>query len=143
MIAALCVIVCAASAQQAAARNVRYLLKIQEVLDSPAYNERVGSDVRFAFADQHVVVGATIEEYVVDDRLHFKGRSDEGTCRDTLLLALANLRDEAKSRGGDAVIGIVSYFRRQTFSSATEFACHAGSRGVFVSLKGTIAKLRK
>lgn len=129
--------------QPVAARNVPYTLKIQDVLDSAEFRDKVGSSVAFAFGNRKVAVSATLDEIVANARDHFKGRSDEGACRGTLILALQELKRRAQNSDGDAVIDIVSYFRRQTFSSPTEFECHAGSSGVFVSLKGTVAKLQR
>lgn len=143
VVVALSLIAFAALVQPAAARNVRYVLKIQDVLDSSDFGDKVGHSVAFAFGNQKIAVSSTLDEFVADTRDHFRGRSDESACRGTLISALAELKDRAQSNGGDAVIDIVSYFRRQTFSSTTEFECHAGSSGVFVSLKGTVAKLRK
>jgi hypothetical protein len=98
--------------------------------------------VKFFFGNQPAPAGQKITEYIANDRQHFHGLSDEGACRATLISALAEMRDHAIREGGDAVVGIVSYFRRQTFSSPTDFECHAGSNGVFVSLLGNIVKLQ-
>ena len=111
----LLLVLCAGAVPLASARNVPYFLKLKDVLESPAFTEKVGNAVTFAFADQHVSVAKTYEEYVVDARQHFKGRSDEGTCRDTLIAALAELKEHADDNDADAVIEIVSYFRRKTF----------------------------
>lgn len=127
-------------AEPAAARNVRYILKIQDVLQSTEYQEQVGQSVTFSFGDKKIPVASTSDEIVADARQHFKGRSDEATCRSTMIQALVELSQRAQRNGNDAVINVVSYFRRQTFSSTTEFECHGGSTGSFVSLKGTMAR---
>ena len=85
--------------QPAAARNVRYTLKIQDVLDSTEFREKVGNSVAFAFGNQKVAVSAALDELVADARDHFKGRSDEGTCRGTFILALDELKSRAQSKG--------------------------------------------
>jgi hypothetical protein len=53
------------------------------------------------------------------------------------------LHDRALEAGGDAVINIVSYYRKQLYSSASEYECHAGEVISAVALKGTIVKLGK
>jgi uncharacterized protein YbjQ (UPF0145 family) len=125
------------------ARNDRYTFPLQPTLDSPDFSQRIGSSVKFVFGDEPAPAGEKVAEYVANDRQHFHGMTEEGACRNTLLTALSDLRDRAAGAGADAVVGIVSYFRRVTFSSATEFECHVGSSGVFVSLKGTLVKLQK
>jgi uncharacterized protein YbjQ (UPF0145 family) len=137
------VFVCTVLALPAVARNDRYTFRLQDTLDSPDFAQQVGTSVKFVFGDQPVPAGEKIADYVANDRQHFHGKTEEGACRDTLLSALAEMRDHATRAGGDAVVGIVSYFRRVTFSSTTEFECHAGSNGVFVSLMGSIVKLQK
>jgi uncharacterized protein YbjQ (UPF0145 family) len=139
IIAVLVVALSTAATQPASARNVPHFLKLQEVLDSPAFADEVGTSIAFAFGDQQMPVAMKYQEYVANARQHFKGRSEEGACRDTFIAAMADLKKHAEREGADAVVGIMSYFRRKTFSSTTEFECHAGSSGVFVSLKGTLA----
>lgn len=52
-------------------------------------------------------------------------------------------QDKAKEMGANAVINVVSYYKKDTFSSATEFECHAGTFVGGVALKGTYAKVAK
>ena len=137
------VLVCTAMALPAAARNDRYTFPLQPTLDSPDFAQQVGSSVKFYFGDQPAPAGQNISDYVANDRQHFHGKTEEGACRDTLISALEELQEHANHAGADAVVGVVSYFRKVTFSSATEFECHAGSRGVFVSLRGTFVKFSK
>jgi uncharacterized protein YbjQ (UPF0145 family) len=139
---AVLVTVCTVVALPSVARNDRYTFPLQPTLDSPDFAQQVGSSVKFAFGDQPAPAGGKIGDYVSNERQHFHGKTEEGACRDTLISALADMRDRAARLGGNAVVGIVSYFRKVTFSSATDFECHAGSRGVFVSLMGTIVKLK-
>lgn len=126
----------------ALARNDIYTLPLKPTLDSPEFAQQVGTSVAFVFGDQPTP-GEAIAEYVANEREHFHDRTEEVACRGTLLEALTEMRDRATSAGANAVVGIVSYFRKKTFSSPTDFECHAGSNGVFVSLKGTFVKLQR
>jgi uncharacterized protein YbjQ (UPF0145 family) len=134
--------VCTVIALPSVARNDRYTFPLQPTLDSPNFAQQVGTSVKFTFGDQSAPAGDRIGDYVSNERQHFHGKTEEGACRDTLLSALADMRDRAARLGGNAVVGVVSYFRKVTFSSPTDFECHAGSNGVFVSLMGTIVKLK-
>jgi uncharacterized protein YbjQ (UPF0145 family) len=122
----------------AAARDEIYHIPIAPRLSSPDF-DRVGSTVKFIFAERPASGYQTLGTYVAEESTHYRGRTEEQTCTVTFLDALEDLRDHAKRAGGDAVIAIVSDYRDE-FSSTTEFECHAGSNGVFVSLKGELAK---
>ena len=76
---ALSMIACASTTQPAVARDSIDTLKIQEVLDSPEFEKRVGKTFFFAFADRQVPANAPIEEYVADAREHYRDRAGEPT----------------------------------------------------------------
>jgi hypothetical protein len=56
----------------------------------------------------------------------------------TVVLAL---RDRAVSEGGDAVVNIKSYYKKNEVVSDSEYECHAGAFVAGVALKGTVVKL--
>jgi len=60
-----------------------------------------------------------------------------------MISALKELAERAKTEGGDAVVDIVSYYKKNVFSSATEYECHAGNIVAGVALKGRVVKLAK
>ncbi len=133
---------CLCFSASAAARNEAYYLPIQTVLGSPYFAAHVGNSVKLVFGDQPAAGYQPLGEYVADEREHFDDRTDEETCRVAFVNALADLKEHATDAGADAVIGIASYYRRRTNSSATQFECHAGRSGVFVTLRGILAKAR-
>jgi hypothetical protein len=131
-------------AESAVARNTRYLLKIDDVKNDPRYAANVPSDVAFYFAGQpHPVPVTDFGEVVTNRKGNSSLRSDEEACTWTMISALKQLNLRARELGGDAVIGIVSYYRKQVYSSETEYECHAGGFVAGVALKGTIVKLGK
>lgn len=138
---ALAGIVAAAAAQ---ARDSEYKLKIDEVLQRADFKDKLGSDVRFYFGDAKTpAVGQTLGEFVTNKKTNSFGKPDEEACRWAMLSALLELRERANREGGNAVIRIVSFYKKATFSSATEYDCHAGGFVAGVALKGTVAKLKK
>lgn len=69
------------------------------------------------------------------------GKSEQESCDWALVGALVALQDAAKARGANAVIGLRSNFKRQVFSSATQYECGAGRLMVGVALLGSYAKV--
>jgi uncharacterized protein YbjQ (UPF0145 family) len=126
-------------ASPAVARNDVLHIPISQALASPQYASDVGDSVKFVFADRPAGY-QTLGEYLASQRSHFHGRTEEGACIVNFIDALEELSDQAKSAGGNAVIGVVSAYRGVEFSSATQFECHVGSNGVFVWLKGVLAR---
>ena len=57
-----------------------------------------------------------------------------------MLSALIELRERARKEGGDAIVNIVSFYRKQEFDSDTLYECHAGAFVAGVALKGTVVK---
>lgn len=51
------------------------------------------------------------------------------------------LQDGAKARGANAVVDIVSYYKKREYRSAQNFECYAGTIMAGVALKGTYAKV--
>jgi len=132
-----------AMATPASARDTPYHLKIADVKSDARYAQSVSPNVTFYFADQKpAAVGKTIEEgYVANLKTNSVGKSDEEACHWVMLSAMKDLSEQAVKEGGNAVINIVSYYKKTVFSSDTEYECHAGAFIAGVALKGTIVKL--
>jgi hypothetical protein len=126
------------------ARDTEYKLNINEVLHSPEFKDKLGDNVTFYFGDQRTPrVVKTFGEFVSNRKTNSFGRPDEQACRWAMLSALLALRERAEQMGGNAVTNIVSYYKKDTASSETEYECHAGAFVAGVALKGTVVKLVK
>jgi hypothetical protein len=128
----------------AVARDTRYELKIEDVKKDPRYADAVPTDVPFYFGQQ-APTGQVVSlgEFVTNRKTNSVGRPDEEACRWAMMAALKVLRERAIAEGGNAVINIVSYYKKNTFSSDTLYECHAGNIVAGVALKGTVVKLSK
>lgn len=124
----------------ALARDTRYLIKISEVLTMPEAQGRIDPKIPFFFGAAAAPAGEKRGEVVVNPKTNAVGKSDEQACRWVMLSALIDLQGRARKVGANAVVGIVSYFRKVTFSSETEFECHAGGIVAGVALKGELLK---
>ncbi len=132
----------AASAAQA--RDTDYKLKIDDVLRNPDFKAKLGDDVALYFGDRKTPpVTQKFGDFVANKKTNSFGKPDEEACRWAMLSALMELRERAHKMGANAVINIVSYYKQVTFSSATDFDCHAGGIIAGVALKGTVVNLRK
>lgn len=129
---------------QAHARNTEYNLKIEDVLQNPEYQQRLGNTVTFYFGNQPTPhVEQTFGEFVTNKKTNSFGKPDEEACRWAMLSALIELRDRAWKMGGNAVTNIMSYFKKNAASSETDYECHAGAIIAGVALKGTVVRLGK
>jgi uncharacterized protein YbjQ (UPF0145 family) len=133
-----------ALSSMAQARNTRHTLKIQDVLDSPDYQQKVGKEVAFYFANQPAPrIAQNLGQYVTNKKTNAFAKSDETACRWAMLSALVELRDRAVKEGGNAVINVASYYDKDELPDKSEYECHAGGVIAGVALKGTVVKLAK
>ncbi|MGH7878302.1 MAG: excinuclease ATPase subunit [Candidatus Binataceae bacterium] len=114
-----------------------------DVVNDPAFKQ-LGSDVAFYFANQRAPrVAQSLGEAVGKKIAKTRGESDEQWCREAAIGALTELRDQAVTRGGNAVINIHSSYNGNQIADQTKYECHAGGTGGHVGLQGTIVKLVK
>jgi uncharacterized protein YbjQ (UPF0145 family) len=131
-------------AQHALARDTEYHLKIEEVMNDPDYKQKLGDDVRFFFGGQKTpAIDKNFGEFVTNKKTNSFGKPDEDACRWAMLSAMLELRERALKMGGNAVVNIVSYYKKDTFSSESDYECHAGGIIAGVALKGTVVTLKK
>jgi uncharacterized protein YbjQ (UPF0145 family) len=132
------------AAPQSQARNTQYYLKIADVRQDARYKGTVPGDVAFYFAGQpHPAALQSFGDVVANPKGNSFGRPDEEACRWTMMSALKELHDRAIEAGGNAVIDIVSYYRKVVYSSPSNYECHAGGFVAGVALKGVVVKLAK
>lgn len=70
-------------------------------------------------------------------------KSDEEACRWVLMSVLVAMQDQARSRGANAVVDITSNYKKQEFTSPTQYECAAGTIMAGVALKGTYATVSR
>lgn len=135
----------AMTATHAAAADRRIELPLQELLDSPQAKEAgIDGSVRFYLAGQpHPAAASKMGEDVSNKKTNGVGKSDEEACRWVALSVLKAFQESARARGANAVIDMVSYYKKNEFRSATHYECYAGNIMSGVALKGTYAKLGK
>jgi hypothetical protein len=122
----------------ATARNTTLHLGIADVLAE--HKAELGSDIAFYFGKQpSPPIKQKFDTYVTNRKTNSVGRPDDVVCRWAMLSALIELRNRARELHANAVINIVSYYKRDVFSSEKQYECHAGNIIAGVALRGTVA----
>jgi hypothetical protein len=80
-------------------------------------------------------------EFVSNKKTNAFAKSDDKTCRHAALSALISLQERARQVGANAVVNVVSYYKKVDVSSPTEYECHVGALMSGVAFKGTMAKI--
>ncbi len=129
---------------QANSRNTQLMLSIEEALQSSDFKEKLDPNITFYFGDQkHPKVIKSFNKFVSNKKTNAFGKADEDACQWVLLSALLSFQDRVKTEGGNAVINLVSYYKKNTFSSTTEYECRAGNIMAGVALRGEVVTLAK
>jgi uncharacterized protein YbjQ (UPF0145 family) len=126
----------------AQARDTKLLLPIATAMEAPDTQEKLVGSVKFYFGDQkHPKVLEKLGSDVSNRKTNAFGKSDETACNWAFLSALVALEQRAISLGANAVVNVVSYYKKDTHSSESEFECHAGALMAGVALKGDFVKV--
>lgn len=124
-------------------RDTQHILPIDSALTSPAAKSKLDGSVRFYFAgDQVPAVSKTMMDVVSNRKTNAVGKADITACEWVFLSAMIALQDRAKLEGGNAVINITSYYKKNPLEAQGKYECHAGAIMAGVALKGQIVTLR-
>jgi uncharacterized protein YbjQ (UPF0145 family) len=127
---------------QVRAADDTHHLSFAELLDSPEVKQKLDGSVRFYLKGQKTPkVLQKKGEDVSNQKTNAFGKSVNTTCQWAALSALLSLQKRAKQLGANAVVDIVSFYKKDTFASATEYECHVGALMSGVALKGTMARI--
>ena len=126
----------------AAARNVKLILPIAAAMEATDVQDRPTGAVKFFFGAQtSPKILAKFGSHVASPRTAAMGKSDDKACREALLWTLVALEKRAQQVGANAVVNIVSYYKKEELASATGFECHVGNVIVSVVFKGELVKI--
>lgn len=128
----------------ALSRDTKHLLSIEEAMASADFQERLDPDIGFYFGDQpHPQVKDNKGNFVSNKKTNAFNKSDEEACKWVLLSALLSFQDRVRAEGGNAVINLESYYKKNTYRSDTQYECHAGAIIAGVALRGDVVTLEK
>ncbi|GGD53047.1 excinuclease ATPase subunit [Pseudoxanthomonas indica] len=137
-------LVIALASTTAQARETRVEGSFEELVNSPeAKKAGIDGSVRFYLAGQKTpAVQSRMGEDVSNKKTNAANKSDAEACRWVTLSVLKAFQDSAKSRGANAVIDMVSYYKKNEFKSAQNYECYAGAIMAGTAMKGTYAKIK-
>ena len=129
-------------APQAYSRDTKHMLSIQDALASANFKEKLDPTISLYFGEQsHPKTVKSYGQFPTNKKTNALNKSDEAACQWVLLSSLLALQSRARQEGGNAVINIASYYKKNTFSSMTEYECHAGTFMSGVALTGEVVKI--
>lgn len=124
------------------ARDTKYLLPIAAALEVKDAKDKLDGSIKFFFGNQETPKVLTkLGTDVTNQKTNAVGRSDEKACNWVFLSAMIQLEKRAKQLGANAVVNIVSFYKKDVMSSPTEFECHAGAVIAGVALRGEFVKI--
>ncbi len=115
---------------------------LRDVMNMPEAKSQLDGSVKFYLAGQKTPkILERMSSNVSNKKTNSVGKSEEFGCRWAALSALASFQESAKRLGANAVVDIVSYYKKVESKSASDYECHSGNIIVGVTLKGTYAKI--
>jgi len=128
----------------ASARDEIVRFVVTDALTSEGAKARLNPDIALYFGDSdHPAVERSFGVFTSNKKTNAFNKSDKGACEWAFLSAMLSFQDRALREGGDAVINIRSYYKRNSFSSETEYECGAGGVMAGVTFQGEVVKLKK
>jgi hypothetical protein len=132
----------AASSSAALARDTVLHLPLADVLAMPEAKSQLDGSVRFFLAGAPTPpVQSRLGSDTSNKKTNGVGKDDAFACRWAALSALVSFQNSAKQRGANAVVDLVSYYKKVEFKDAAQYECHAGGVVVGVTFKGEYAKV--
>jgi len=121
------------------ARNTRYFLSNEGILDKPvAQNNLPDKDVQIYYTGQDTPKVVSSFKVITSHRkTNSVGKTDRTACEWAYLSAIKALQAKAKQIGANAVIDVKSDYKDNELDTADKYECHAGATVAGVVLKGT------
>lgn len=131
-------------APDAFSRDSKLMFSIADAMQSADFKQRLDPNIRLYFGSQkHAKTLQSFGNVTTNKKTNAFGKSDGEACRWVFLSTLLALQERARKEGGNAVVNIVSYYKKEKNSSNTEFECHAGAIIAGVALNGDVVKLAR
>ncbi len=126
----------------ASARDDHLMLSIEEAMNTEAAKEKLNRGFRFYFGKQaHLEPIKDFGEFQSNKKSNGVGKSDKQACEWAFLSAMLSFQDRISREGGNAVINLRSFYKKNLISSETEYQCGAGNLMAGVTFLGDVVTL--
>ena len=116
---------------------------LQDVMTMPEAQGKLDGSVKFYLAGQKTPrILKRMSSGVSNKKTNSVGKDEEFGCRWAALSALVSFQESAKRLGANAVVDIVSYYKKVETKSPSKYDCHSGNIIAGVTLKGTYANIK-
>lgn len=124
------------------ARDDHNMYSIEDAMNTSAAKQKLIKGYTYKFGDQ--TYGKIITnhgEFMSNKKTNAFGKSDKEACQWVFLSAMLSFQDRITQAGGNAVVNIRSYYKKNDISSATEFQCGNGAIMAGVTFVGDVVTL--
>lgn len=126
------------------ARDDRGMWSIDDALTTEDAKQKLDKNIRFYFGDQeHPKVIKKFGEYMSNKKTNAFNKTDERACQWNFLSAMISFQERVQRMGGNAVVNLRSYYKKNTISSVTEFECGSGTFVSGVTFLGDVVELEE
>ena len=124
------------------ARDDRNMWSISEAMGTEDAKQKLNKNIRFYFGDQsHPKIIKNYGEYMSNKKTNAFKKTDERACQWNFLSAMLSFQDRALRMGGNAVVNIRSYYKKNSISSQAEFECGSGAFVSGVTFLGDVVQI--
>ncbi|MBJ2138485.1 excinuclease ATPase subunit [Paraglaciecola sp. Hal342] len=124
------------------AKDIKHMPSIEDAMQSEVYQNRLDPNISLYFGEQpHGSVLKSFGSFPTNKKTNAFNKTDIEACEWVLLSALLTLQERARKEGGNAVVNIASYYKKNTVVSDTQYECHTGTFIAGVALMGEVVTL--
>lgn len=122
------------------AKDTEIFFPIKEAMSSDAAKEQLSKNIRFYFGKNSTKYKRSMGTFTANRKTNAFNKSDKEACDWVFLSALLALQDRAIASGGNAIVDIHSYYKKNAMYSAEKYECHDGAFITGVALRGKVVK---
>ena len=135
------VLLLVSAARPAHGRDDHLMLPIADAFESPDASKLDPGIKMFFGKARPSSVTRSIGTWTTNKKANAFGKSDKEACERAFMSAMLSLQQRARTEGGNAVIGITSYYKKIVTESETQYMCGAGAIMAGVAFRGEVVKL--
>ncbi|MCU7814965.1 MAG: hypothetical protein KZQ89_18225 [Candidatus Thiodiazotropha sp. (ex Lucinoma kastoroae)] len=129
-------------ALSAEARDEKTMFSIAEAMNTEDAKAKLDQGIHFYFGEQkHPKVIKNFGEFMSNKKTNAFNKTDKRACQWAFLSAMLSFQQRTVSMGGNAVVNIRSYYKKNKISSSDEFECGAGNVIAGVTFLGDVVKI--